>query len=415
MTHKMPVLHAIGLEGYRSFAKLTWLELKPLTLLYGRNNAGKSSFLRALAIVARSITDQAQGPWDMGDDEGPGFGATFGSLPWRGEPNLRRFSIHLKWRSEDGSFTHDSFTLEQDGQSPVYMRDLAIHKDDVRVEQWSRHPPKDKHAQVFYEQTTDGELISLKFQGLVPLNEEHEALNALRKRLYSLKRQVQWLHAGRKRPPRVLLGQGTSPFELQYDGEDAAYKLAVQSEQLLEPVSKFYESTTIDRTLKLDAATPQYSKLLLNPKSHASFDINIVDVGDGMSKVLPVLVATSAASRQCGPPIVLIEDPDVHLHEDAVRALAEYLAALVSTTPDEHGMRIVLETHSNTFQLAVRLCIKKGLLKPEQVELLWASVQEDGQTSLEKVKLNEQGGVVGHTLRGAFAENSELAAKLAGL
>lgn len=414
MTHKMPVLHAIGLEGYRSFAKLTWLELKPLTLLYGRNNAGKSSFLRALAIVARSITDNAQGPWDMGDDEGPGFGATFGSLPWRGEPNLHRFSIHLKWRAADGSFIHDMFTLEQDGQSPVYIKALATYKDDVQVEQWSRHPPMNKTAPVVYEQATAGKLVALKFQGLVPLNDD-DALTALRRRLYSLKRQIQWLHAGRKRPPRVLLGQGTSPFELQYDGEDAAYKLVVQSDQLLEPVSKFYESATIGRALKVDAATPQYSKLLLNPKSFASFDINIVDVGDGMSKVLPVLVATSAASRQCGPPIVLVEDPDVHLHEDAIRALAEYLAELVSTTPDEHGMRIVLETHSNTFQLAVRLCIKKGLLKPEQVELLWASAQENGQTSLETVKLNEQGGIVGHALRGAFAENSELAAKLAGL
>lgn len=411
----MPVLHAIALEGYRSFAKLTWLELKPLTLLYGRNNAGKSSFLRALAIVARSITDQAQGPWDMGDDDGPGFGANFASLPWRGEPNLHRFSIHLKWRFEDGSFIHDSFTLEHDGPlSSTYIKSLAIYTDDVRVE-WSRHPPKDKTTQVLYEYLTTGELRSLKFQGLVPLNDDDKELAALRKRLYSLKRQIQWLHAGRKRPPHILKGQGTSPFELQSDGGDAAYKLAVQAEQLLEPVSKFYANPTINRTLKVEAATPQYSKLLLNPKNHASFDINIVDVGDGMSKVLPVLVATSAASRQCGPPIVLIEDPDVHLHEDAVRALAEYLAALVSTTPDEHGMRIVLETHSNTFQLAVRLCIKKGLLKPEQVELLWASAQDDGQTSLEKVKLNEQGGVVGHTLRGAFAENSELAAKLAGL
>ena len=44
----MPTLHAVTAYHYKSFEPQARLELRPLTLLLGRNNAGKSSLLRLL-------------------------------------------------------------------------------------------------------------------------------------------------------------------------------------------------------------------------------------------------------------------------------------------------------------------------------------------------------------------------------
>ena len=58
-------LTGISAVGYRSFAQPLELELRPLTLLYGRNNAGKSAVLRLLPIIADSISDGAASPFDI--------------------------------------------------------------------------------------------------------------------------------------------------------------------------------------------------------------------------------------------------------------------------------------------------------------------------------------------------------------
>src|ERR1035438_9450336 len=47
-------LSAIFFENYRAFVDETRIELRPLTLLFGYNSAGKSSILRLLPILAAS-------------------------------------------------------------------------------------------------------------------------------------------------------------------------------------------------------------------------------------------------------------------------------------------------------------------------------------------------------------------------
>ena len=128
---------ALVLDGYRCFARAERLELRPLTLLYGRNNAGKSAALRALTVVARSVAESAQGPWDMGDEDGPGLGASFLGLPWRGSPG-RRFSFELEW-SLAGESCVDRFTLEQDGDlTPPYVREVHPSRTSKMSPWWKR-------------------------------------------------------------------------------------------------------------------------------------------------------------------------------------------------------------------------------------------------------------------------------------
>lgn len=51
-------LQSFTLANYRSFVEPTTIELRPLTLLFGYNNAGKSALLRALPLLAASLRGQ---------------------------------------------------------------------------------------------------------------------------------------------------------------------------------------------------------------------------------------------------------------------------------------------------------------------------------------------------------------------
>jgi predicted ATPase len=79
----------------------------------------------------------------------------------------------------------------------------------------------------------------------------------------------------------------------------------------------------------------------------SSFRINIVDAGEGLTQVLPVLVACTMANEN-ETDILAIEEPASHLHPRYHAALAAHFCELVR---QNNSPRFLLETHSENFLL----------------------------------------------------------------
>jgi hypothetical protein len=69
------LLDRLIVGNYRSFATRRSIELRPITLLYGWNNAGKSNLVRLLAMLGDSVLETSPGPIDTSRvvDRGGGF------------------------------------------------------------------------------------------------------------------------------------------------------------------------------------------------------------------------------------------------------------------------------------------------------------------------------------------------------
>ena len=78
------------------------------------------------------------------------------------------------------------------------------------------------------------------------------------------------------------------------------------------------------------------------------------NVGFGLTYSLPIVVARLAA--QSGA-LLLLENPEAHLHPQAQTALGELLARCASD-----GVQIIVETHSDHLLNGVRLAVKKRLI-----------------------------------------------------
>ncbi|OQY48068.1 MAG: hypothetical protein B6247_25630 [Candidatus Parabeggiatoa sp. nov. 2] len=50
-------LTALSFENYKAFSKRESIEVRPLTILIGRNNAGKSAISRLPLLIARALSD----------------------------------------------------------------------------------------------------------------------------------------------------------------------------------------------------------------------------------------------------------------------------------------------------------------------------------------------------------------------
>ena len=107
----------------------------------------------------------------------------------------------------------------------------------------------------------------------------------------------------------------------------------------------------------------------LQVKVRSGSHANLMDVGYGVSQSLPILVDVLERSerrrgRECA---FLLQQPEVHLHP---RGQAE-LASLFVQAFRRSGNRFLIETHSDYIVDRVRISVRKGLLKPDDVSVLY--------------------------------------------
>lgn len=113
---------------------------------------------------------------------------------------------------------------------------------------------------------------------------------------------------------------------------------------------------------------------------------NIVDVGYGVSQVFPLLF--EALSRRKGE-LIMIQQPEVHLHPEAQAALGSFI---VDDLRSKSGYYLV-ETHSDYLIDRIRQKIRSGDIKSEDVSLLYFS-QDNKGSNIAKIELDRNGDVV---------------------
>ena len=52
----------IKIKNFRSFKDMDYIDIKPITILIGRNSSGKSSFLRTFPMLKQSFEEKTRSP-----------------------------------------------------------------------------------------------------------------------------------------------------------------------------------------------------------------------------------------------------------------------------------------------------------------------------------------------------------------
>ena len=105
------------------------------------------------------------------------------------------------------------------------------------------------------------------------------------------------------------------------------------------------------------------------------------NVGFGISYTLPIIVSVLTSEPDT---LILLENPEAHLHPKGQFKMGELLALAASC-----GVQIVVETHSDHVLNGIRLAVHAGKLNPKKVKLhYFQRVNKEGQILTELVSPN---------------------------
>ena len=113
---------------------------------------------------------------------------------------------------------------------------------------------------------------------------------------------------------------------------------------------------------------------------------NLIDVGYGVSQILPLLVELLSDDES----LFLLQQPEVHLHPSAQAALGSLFCSTAAS-----GRQLIVETHSEYIVDRVRMDIRDGKtgLKPEDVSILFFE-RADLDVHIHSLRFDEQGNLL---------------------
>lgn len=128
-------------------------------------------------------------------------------------------------------------------------------------------------------------------------------------------------------------------------------------------------------------------------------DIDPGRAGYGLSHVLPVLAELALGSDE----IVMIEQPELHLHPGFQAELAEVMIGALGPQLQQ----VVVETHSEVLMLRLQRRIREGLLDYRQVCVIYVEQNLQGDTLYRRLRLDSQGRFLDEWPQGFFTEQFE--------
>ena len=136
-------------------------------------------------------------------------------------------------------------------------------------------------------------------------------------------------------------------------------------------------------SLENDAVSLQYSFVT---GKQVSNKYRAADVGFGITYALPIIVAVLSSTPSS---LLLIENPEAHLHPRGQACIGEMLALAASC-----GIQVVIETHSDHVLNGIRLAVHRGKLPPSTVQLhFFQRNQQDRQALVTSPRIDRNGRI----------------------
>jgi len=423
------MLTSLRIQNFKSWKDTGPIRLAPITVFFGANSAGKTSLLQFLLMLKQTTeSSDRHRVMHFGDDNSLVDLGTFQDLIFEHD-TAHRIEFDLAWKLPEprvfGNRLKDKATnlrfdasIASDGDRQ-YVRYLRYRTSgtetsaEVRMHTGGGKAGGYKVAVRGYnlgrKRSTAWRLPApVRFYGfpgeIAAAYQNSDFTSDLALELEHQMGRVAYLGPLREAPKRSYTWTGDVPEHVGRDGNGTvAALLAAGDRKLTGGLSRRarpFQSLVAEwlkRLGLLDSFTAR--KIAPNRKDYevrvrtrgSSKDVDLTDVGFGISQVLPVVVESFYA-----PPhsTVIIEQPELHLHPRVQSELADLFIDAIHARENgvDRDIQFIVESHSEHFLQRLQRRIAEKELNREHVALYFCEPGSKGSI-LHELELNQFGDV----------------------
>lgn len=162
---------------------------------------------------------------------------------------------------------------------------------------------------------------------------------------------------------------------------DAVADVLKENKNLKEKVNNWLNK------FKLSVNVEEFKEVVHHLKvNQNNLNLDITDVGFGISQVLPVIIQGFLSGNDS---ITIIEQPEIHLHPKMQADLADLFIDIVLNSKNK---KLIIETHSEYLLKRLRRRISEGSVNPQDVSIcLFTPQTKDLSGYIETLKIEEKG------------------------
>ena len=388
--------YTLQLKNFRSIREAE-IDIAPLTVVYGPNGSGKSSLIYGLLTLKNFLTEPNRNLPGLFSYPGLSLGGFDEVVFNHSDDESIEASLCISTPGR-GMLQYTLGATKSGGKSSIYVREMSLADGfsstlDVpfpyQMELSTNVQPSvrwEGDGLEYDPGVTFGwngiHLYTFHFgEAGERLTHATEILNWANSRI-GLARETYFVPLRRGFMAPIYGVSNVTPM-LSTDLEVASM---IATESYLEDHVSDYLEDVAARRFRMRAQLGTSSFNLVSIPRDRSTPGLIVNDGFGVNQVAYMLaIALYEKAR-----IVLIEEPEIHLHPSMVRKLVHAFVDIVSN----NDKRFVISTHSETFVVALLAQIAAGKIGVDDVSFLLAQ-KENGESKFTKQKAESNGQIQG--------------------
>jgi len=427
----------LRIQNFKNWADTSEIRLAPITVFFGSNSAGKSSLIQFLLMLRQT----AESP-DRRRILHPGDASTQVELGTLRDlvfdhDLAKEIKFEMEWNLPASLQVLDPIgTYKNSGTSLSFQASIAFDQKELSpriahleyVLRNSEEPlrvsmrplgPENSARQQFELDASPYKLLRnqgrpwklpspVRFYGFpeeVSAYYQNASFTSdLTLSLEQELRRIQYLGPLRTVPRRSYVWSGEVPEHVGWSGARAVEALLAAANREISPgyrrrnqpfqamVARWLEQMGLLESFRVKpiAENRKEYEVIVRTRSNGP-EVTLLDVGFGVSQVLPVIVECFYAQRNS---TILMEQPEIHLHPSVQSTLADLFIEAVQSREDgeNRDIQLIVESHSEHFLRRLQRRVAEGLIDPNQVALYFCARGEDGAT-LEPLRVNLLGDI----------------------
>ncbi len=415
----------IFVENLRGFEGEHTLSIRPITVLIGENSSGKTTLLAAIYAALNSDFPTGdnlfnRSPFELGSFDtiatyrGGKYGrAAYFSLGWEIEtPGANKRSIKATYRSFEGTprvqgltVVGTEGTLKANSIPGGFEFELTLTDPNRKTQ---TKLPRNTNQQVIKFQTKFSTSRTFRFvdtyryyiESLASreLNskDERSNFNRLIETLHSLTYGLVSHHphvtalAPLRTRPRRTYDELNEEFKPEGDHIPLVLSRLLNDKQRkygkeLEALMKYGKASGLFEKIDVKRLGKQPSDPFQVRVKTKGPDANLIDVGYGVSQSLPIVIDSITAPNK---EVLLVQQPEVHLHPKAQAALGTFFTEMAEST----SKQFIIETHSDFLIDRIRIEVAAKTIPASKIQLLFLE-RKGLDVKVHELNLDELGNI----------------------